>query len=87
MKTVTYIKKSTLSFPNLWNDFAMVKDNGGRWFPSDNTPAYASEFLTGHRSPSRAWPLSYAKPMLSQKFAKLVVEHDPVLAVKIGIAE
>lgn len=84
---VTYIKKTTLDFPDLWIYFGMSKDNGGRWFPTDDTPDYVHEFLEGYRTPSRHWPHSYAKAMLSQKFAKLVVQKDPELAVKLGVAE
>lgn len=84
--TIKYIPKSTLGWKNLWTDFSMSKDNGGRWHPSDNTQEYVKEYLKGHRSPSRAWPNSYAKPLLTQKFAKLVVEKEPELAVKLGIA-
>lgn len=83
----TYIKKSTLSFPDLWKHFGMSKDNGGRWETTANTPEWAIEYLAGYRTPSRAWPNSYATAMLSQKFAKLVVENDPKLAVLVGVAE
>jgi len=82
----TYIKKATLEFPNLWADFGMSKDNGDRWYPSQDTQKYVVEFLEGHRAPSRRWPNSYATAMLTQKFAKLVVEHEPELAVKLGLA-
>jgi hypothetical protein len=87
MTEVTYIKKSTLEFSSLWTHFGMSKDNGGRWYPSDETPEWVQEYLEDVRSPSRAWPLSYAKAMLTQKFAKLVVEKDQELAVELGIAE
>ena len=83
----TYIKKATLSFPDLWNHFEMKKDKGDRWEASSETPEYVKEYLSNYRTPSRAWPLSHAKAMLSQKFAKLVVENDPELAVKLGVAE
>jgi hypothetical protein len=83
----TYIKKAILSWPNLWNDFGMTKDNGDRWFPTDSTPEYVKEFLQSHREPSRRWPNSYALPLLTQKFAKCVVKNDPELAIKLKIAE
>lgn len=83
----TYIKKATLDFPDLWKHFGMTKDNGGRFFPTENTQDYVQEYLSDKRTPSRSWPLSYAKSMLTQKFAKLVVEKEPELAIKLKIAE
>jgi len=83
----TYIKKSTLEFSDLWSYFGMQKDNGGRWEPSESTPEWVSEYLRNYRTPSRAWPNSYAKAMLSQKFAKHLCEKQPDLAIKIGVAE
>ncbi len=83
----TYKKSTTLSWPDLWNRFGMSKDKGGRWYPGESTQEYVREFLDGIRTPSRSWPNSYASAMLRQKFAKLVVEHEPVLAIELGIAE
>jgi hypothetical protein len=87
MTTATYIKKSTLGWADLWGCFGMEKDAGGRWYPTSETQGYVKGFLEYYRSPSHAWPHSYSKPMLSQKFAKLVVKNEPKLAVKLGIAE
>ena len=87
MTTATYIKKSTLSFPDLWNEMGMEKDKGGRWESGENTPDWAREYLKGYRTPSRSWPMSHAKALLSQKFAKLLTEKDPKLAIKLGVAE
>jgi len=83
----TYIKSSTLSWPDLWNHFGMSKDNGGRWETTESTPSYVNEFLSEIRAPSRAWPNTYASAMLRQKFAKTVCEQDPDLAIKLGIGE
>lgn len=87
MTTATYIKKATLDFSDLWGSFGMSRDATGRWWPTDKTQAYVTEFLEYHRTPSRSWPLSYAKAMFSQKFAKLVVLNEPELAIKLMIAE
>ena len=87
MTNATYIKKSTLNFSDLWESFGMKKDDGGRWYQSEDTPEWVCEFLSQYREPSRAWPMSHAKPMLTQKFSKLVVEQDPELAIKLHIAE
>jgi len=86
-QTITYIKKSTVSFADLWNSFGMTKDNGGRWDTTANTQAWVKEYLRFYRSPSRAFPHSHSKAMLSQKFAKELCVQDPKLAVKLGIAE
>lgn len=83
----TYKKQSTLSWPDLWNHFGMSKDNAGRWETTESTQDYVKEFLSEIRSPSRSWPNSYASAMLRQKFARLVVEQEPELAIQIGIAE
>lgn len=85
--TIQYIKKSNLSFPDLWNYFGMTKDKGDRWYPTGDTPEYVCDYLENYRTPSRAWPHSYAVAMLTQKFAKLVVINDPNLAIKLKIAE
>jgi hypothetical protein len=82
----TYIKKSTIEFPALWVEFGMEKDNGGRWNVGSDTQEWVKEYLSQYRTPSRAWPHSYSKAMLSQKFAKLLCEKDEALAVKMGVA-
>lgn len=84
---IKYIPKSTLQWPHLWQYFGMEKDNGGRWYPTESTEKYVVEFLDTIRAPSRSWPDSYAHAMLRQKFAKLVVENEPELALKLGIAQ
>ncbi len=83
----TYIKKATIDFPALWSEFGMEKDSGDRWFDSESTQSWVKEYLSNYRTPSRSWPLSYAKAMFSQKFAKLIVENEPELAVKLGVAK
>lgn len=82
----TYIKKSTLTFPDLWESFGMSKDKGGRWETTSKTPQWVVEYLAKYRAPSRAFPNSYASAMLSQKFAKSLTENDPDLAVTLGVA-
>lgn len=82
----TYIKKSKLAFPQLYQDIGMIKDKAGRWYPSENTPECVNEYLNYIRSPSRALPNSYATALLTQKFAKYLTEHAPELAIKLRIA-
>jgi len=78
---------NTLDWPNLWKDLGMTKDKGGRFFPSEDTPEWVHDYCTQFRSPSRAWPYSYAKPLLTKKFAKLLCEKDPQLAIKLGVGD
>ena len=80
-----YIKKATLSFPNLWSDLGLSKDNGGRWFAGTGSPEFVREYCSHYRTPSRAWPMSHAKPLLSQKFAQALCENMPELAIKCGV--
>lgn len=82
-----YIKGEKLTWPNLWSDLGMIKDNGGRWYPGSNSPAFVSEYLENYRTPSRAWPLSYATALLTIKFAKLLCTFDPELAIRLGVGE
>lgn len=81
-----HIKGATLSWPDLWNELGCEKDNGGRWYAETGTAgAYVSD--NGYRTPSRSWPFSHARPLLTQKFAKYLTEQDPALAIKLGVAE
>lgn len=82
-----YIKGTTLNWPQLWGEPGMSKDNGGRWEATAATPKLVREYLGQFRSPSRAWPLSHAKPLLTQKFARVMTEQDPELAIKCGVAQ
>ena len=82
----TYIKDSKLDWPDIWGELGMTKDNGGRWYPGDDTPTVVTDYLKGYRSPSRAYPYSYATPLLTKKFAKYLTENEPELAIKLGVA-
>jgi len=65
-----------------WNELRKLgkNDKGNRWFPNDDVCA---EYIQqgGYRSPSRAWPYSYAKPLMTKKFIKWVTENHPEWAV------
>ena len=82
-----YIKGATLEFSDFWTDSGLSRDNGGRWYAGSNSPKFVQEYCSQFRTPSRAWPHSHAKPLLTQKFAKLLTEKDPRLAIKLGVAE
>jgi len=56
-------------------------DNANRWQPS----AEVAEYFRSIRSPSRAWPHSYAKAAQTPKFAKWLADNRPELAVKLGV--
>lgn len=63
----------------------MEQDNGGRWYPKKGTPAdqYINE--NGYRTPSRAWPYSYAKPLMTKKFAKWLRTNHPEEADRLNL--
>lgn len=81
-----YIKNAVLDWPHLWGNLGLTRDNGGRWHAGKNSPLYVQEYCAQFREPSRAWPMSHAKPLLTAKFAKYLTERDPALAVKLGVA-
>ena len=83
---IKYISKAKITWNQL-KELGMSRDKGGRWFPSAKTPTWVAEYLEGYRTPSRAWPNSYATALMSQKFAKLLVEKAPALAVALNVAE
>lgn len=60
-----------------WSDLRKLgrQDNAGRWYPCDEI----REYFVGYRSPSRAWPNSYAKAALTLKFYKWLKENKPHL--------
>lgn len=56
-------------------------DNANRWYPNSEV----SEYFTHLRSPSRAFPHSYARSAQTVKFAKWLIVNKPVIAQKLGI--
>lgn len=69
-----------------WNDIFKIcsRDNGGRWYASHEVAKkYIAE--NGYRSPSRAWPYSHAKPLMTAKFAKWAAKNHPEFAEEMGI--
>lgn len=57
------------------------QDSAGRWYPA----ADVAEYFSSIRSPSRAWPHSYAKAAQTKKFAAWLIANRPELAGKLGI--
>jgi hypothetical protein len=67
-----------------WNHLRALgkTDSAGRWYPTD---PILIEYCSQYRSPSRAWPLSYAKACLTQKcFKHLRDNHGALLSTIIG---
>lgn len=66
-----------------WPDIRKIGtiDNGNRWFPI----ADIKEYFDPLRTPSRAWPHSYAKAAQTVKFAKWCIVYRPVLAARLGL--
>lgn len=85
--SINYIKASTLAWSDIWTEGLLQKDKAGRWDVSSSTPKYVQDYLSSIRTPSRAWNNSYAKALLTQKFAKYLTEQDPELALKLNVAE
>ena len=83
---IEHIKGAHLDWPDLWNALGLTRDKGGRWYAGEESPEYVRAYCSHYRTPSRAWPFSHAKPLLTQKFAKKLVENDPALAVKLRVA-
>lgn len=78
--------KQKLDWPDLWQKGIAEKDNGGRWYAIH--PA-AKQYIdeNGYRNPSRAWPYSHAKPLLTQKFARWLRKNYPEAADKWGLSQ
>jgi hypothetical protein len=58
----------------------LYQDSASRYNYSSDTPIWIQEYLSNYRSPSRAYPNSYAKALMTKKFVKLFREKDPLLA-------
>jgi hypothetical protein len=51
-------------------------DKAGRWYPAEDV----AEYFASIRSPSRAWPNSYAKAAQTAKFAAWLRANRPDVA-------
>lgn len=56
-------------------------DNANRWYPSADVAPY----FVSIRSPSRAWPHSYAKAAMTKKFATWLLANRPAVAARLGV--
>jgi len=61
-----------------WSDIKSftTQDSAGRIYPCEHTWADIYIRLGGYRSPSRSWPNSYARPLMTRKFAKWLGDKD-----------
>lgn len=76
-------KKRSLEWKDIFT--IMHRDRSGRWWPYTNLPAatYIEEGF--YRTPSCKWPRSYARALMTQKFAKWLVENHPSEALALGL--
>jgi len=56
-------------------------DSANRWYPDSDVAPY----FVGIRSPSRAWPYSYAKAAQTKKFAAWLLANRPEIATRLGV--
>ena len=56
-------------------------DNAGRWYPCEDIVEYFATI----RSPSRAWPHSYARAAQTAKFARWLIVNRPTIAERLNI--
>ena len=66
-----------------WNTIRNIgkQDSAGRWYPA----ADVAEYFSAIRSPSRAWPHSYARAAQTKKFATWLINNRPELAAQLGV--
>lgn len=66
-----------------WSDIKKIgtTDKGGRWYPVDALQSYFDHY----RSPSRAWPNSYAKAAQTFKFAEWLIENHEETARRLEL--
>jgi hypothetical protein len=83
--TVEHIQDASLDWRDL-SKLGMQRRRGDCIEPTKNTPTWVVAYLDNIRSPSRKWPFSYARALQTQKFARVVIENDPHLALQLKIA-
>ena len=64
-----------------WQDMRVIgkTDGAGRWYPGEEVAQYFSTI----RSPSRAWPNSYAKAAQTLKFSNWLFANQPEIAKRL----
>ena len=67
-----------------WNELYKLgkTDNANRWYPSEEI----KEYFATIRTPSRAFPHSYARSAQTMKFAKWLIKNRPEIANKFELS-
>lgn len=80
--------KTNLKHTDIWEYGLLSRDKAGRWEVDKFSPEAVVKYIEkgNYRKPSRAWPQSHFKPLLTKKFAKWVIKEDAQLAEKLGLA-
>lgn len=70
-----------------WEDIHRLGrcDKGNRWFPRHEYWKDLEGYLWAYRSPSRNWPWSYAKALMTYKAAEWILENRPGIAKMLGL--
>ena len=75
------MKMQTLNWESI--RFFGETDSAGRWYPDSDIAEYFSTI----RSPSRAWPHSYARAAQTSTCARWLAENRPEQAARFGIGK
>ena len=81
--TTTTTVKQTLTYNDVY--LMTTRDNGGRYHARPDTPAAEYIQENGYRTPSRAWPYSHSKPLLTKKFANWLKAKYPDIAKEFNL--
>lgn len=78
-------EKLSLTTDDLREANVMNFDNAGRAYPHGGTAYSAYICANSYRPPSRAYPYTYMKPLLTRKFAKWLSLNAPLEAMARGL--
>jgi hypothetical protein len=74
--------KTTLTWKDLRN---LGKFDGANRFDATHPAAIEYINMGGYRTPSRAWPHSHSKPLMTAKFAKWLKANHADVARQLGL--
>lgn len=78
-------EKLALTPQDLREADAIRFDSAGRAYPNPCKPYWRYIYSNGYRPPSRAYPYSYMKPLMTKKFAKWLMENHRDEAAARGL--